>query len=111
MPLPDIKGPARNKPLCFDPKRHKFITFDELVSGQEKIVPLETLSPADLNNLVIERNRVGPDYTVRSLTGETYRRDDVIRAIEQQSDFGRLTVEAETSHLSDLLKQIRDNLA
>lgn len=54
--------------------------------------------------------RTGPDYTVRSLTGETYTRDNVIRAIEQQTDFGRLTVEAEASHVSDLLKQIAQNL-
>ncbi len=110
MPLPDIKGPDRDKPLTYDPQRHKFITFDELVSGQEPAVPIESLSRDDLKKLILERQRLSPPYRVMDLNGNLMTREDVIRAIETDSDFGRLTLEAEASHLSDLLEQIRTSV-
>ncbi len=108
--LPDIKGPDRDKPLTYDPERQKFITFDELVSGQEPAVPIESLSRDDVKRLILERQRLSPPYKVMDLNGHLMTREDVIRAIETDSDFGRLTVEAEASHLSDLLQQIRNEM-
>jgi hypothetical protein len=110
MSLPKIEGQNLKKPLGYDPKRKKFIRFDELVSGTEKIIPIEQLSPADLKTLVIERQRRGPDYTVQPMSGPPQTRDDVIRAIETGEKIGRMTLEAETSHLKDLLRQIQSHL-
>lgn len=110
MPLPEIVGPDRQKPLSYDPAREKFITYDELLSGAEKIVPVETLSHDDLKKLVIERNRRGPEYKMGSISGPTLERNDVISNIEADTELGRTVVMAEASYLSSLLKEIEDAL-
>jgi hypothetical protein len=106
--MPKIEGADRKKPLCYDPKRGKFITFDEILSGTEEIVPLERLSAEDLKRLVVERQRVGPDYRVRPMSGPLMSRDAVVRAILRDEPFGLVTIEAESSHLRDLLVQIKE---
>jgi len=73
-------------------------------------VPLESLSREDLKTLIIERQRQSPDYKVQSISGPASTRDDVIKAIEQDQPFGRVTVEAETAYLKDLLGQIQASL-
>lgn len=111
MPLPDIKGQDRQKPLCYDPKRDKFILYDELIAGKERIVSLEQLTHEQLKKLIAERNRRGPDYKIQwGFSGPTYSRDDMIREIIAETDVGKAAMEAEISHLSDLLKQIEENL-
>lgn len=107
MEMPRIQGPDRKKPLCYDPQRDKFITFDEIVNGAEPIVPLEQLTAEQLKRLVIERQRVGPDYRVQAMSGPPMSRDDVVEAISRDEPFGRASMEAELSHLRDLLNQIR----
>ena len=108
--MPKIEGENLKKPLCYDPARKKFILFEEIVSGREKVVPLDALSPEDLKRLVIERQRRGPAYTVQAISGPPYTRDAVIKAIEGDEPFGRVTVEAEVSYLKELLAQIQANL-
>lgn len=110
MDMPQIEGPDRKKPLCYDPARRKFITFDEIVSGKEQVVPLERLSDEDLKLLVIERQRVGPDYRVQAMSGPLMSRDDVVEAIRRGEPFGLATIEADSSHLRDLLGQIKETL-
>lgn len=108
MGMPKIEGPDRKKPLCYDPERGKFITYDEILSGREQIVPLERLSAEDLKRLVIERQRVGPDYRAQAMSGPLMSRDDVVEAILRDEPFGLATVEADFSHLRDLLAQIKE---
>jgi hypothetical protein len=110
LPLPRIDAQSVKKPIGFDPARGRFILFDDVVSGREAIVPLDRLTPEQLKQLVIERQRQGRDYTVQSISGPAKGRDDVIRAIENDEPFGRMTVEAEASYLNDLLAQIADHL-
>jgi hypothetical protein len=110
MSMPQIEGPDRKKPLCYDPERAKFITFDEIISGTEQIVPLESLNEEDRKKLIIERQRVGPDYKVQAMSGPLMSRDDVVKAIQRGEPFGLATIEADSSHLRDLLAQIRENL-
>ncbi|MHC4642269.1 MAG: hypothetical protein ACYS32_11540 [Planctomycetota bacterium] len=110
MDMPKIEGPNRKKPLCYDPERSKFITFDEILSGTEQIIPLERLSAEDLKRLVIERQRVGPDYKAQAMSGPLMSRDDVVEAILRDEPFGLATVEADLSHLRDLLGQIKQAL-
>jgi hypothetical protein len=99
----------KNKPLCYDPARKKFIFYDEIVSGKENIIPLDTLSENDLKKLVIERHRTGPDYKVQAISGPPYSRDEVIQAIKQNEPFGLVTVAAEISYLKGLLISLGKN--
>ena len=108
MGIPKIEGPDRKKPLCYDPERSKFITLDEILSGSEQIVPLDRLSDNDLKRLVLERQRVGPEYRVQVMSGALISRDDVVELIRRDEPFGRATIEADLSHLRDLLTEIEE---
>lgn len=108
MGMPKIEGPARRQPLCYDPERDKFISFDDIVSGREPIIPMERLSTEERKRLVVQRQRRGPDYRVRAMSGSSMSRDDVIQSILRDEAFGRAAVEAELSHLRDLLRQIEE---
>jgi len=110
MPLPRIDKANRDKPLCYDPNRKKFITYDEIIAGTERIHPVDALSDADFQELVIERQRRGPAYRVQAMSGPPLSREDVIRSIERNEPFGRMTKDAERSALRDLLRQIDENL-
>jgi hypothetical protein len=110
MGMPKIEGPDRKKPLCYDPGRKKYITFDEIISGNEQIVPLELLSEEDRKQLVVERQRRGPDYKMQPMSGPMMTRDNVVEAIIRDEPIGRATVEAELSYLRDLLSQIKKAL-
>ena len=105
--LPEIKGSARRKPVCYDPEADQFVTIDDLEAGNAKIVPLDRLSNEQLKRLVIERNRVGEDYKVQmDWTVPPYSRNDVIQAIEADTEEGRVAVQADIAYLGDLLKKI-----
>jgi hypothetical protein len=108
--MPDIKGPDRNKPVCYDPQEDRFITIDDLIAGRAAIVPLERLSDEQQKKLVVERNRVGGDYTVQAISGPARTREQVIAEIEADTEFGSMAVKAELMYLQDLLRQIEDAL-
>jgi hypothetical protein len=108
-PFPEIIGQDRKKPLCYDPKRDKFIYYDEIISGQEQIIPIEKLDQEQLKKLVIERNKAGPDYSIQVLSGAKYTRDQIIEEIQNDTDFGKTTIQAEAAYLSDLLRQFLEN--
>jgi hypothetical protein len=109
--MPEMDETSSKRPLGYDPSRGKFIRFDDIVSGEEKIIPVDDLSEDDLKKLVIERWRVLPEETtVQAISGPALSRDEVIQAIEQDEPFGRMTLEAEKSYLRDLLAEIRRNL-
>ena len=97
--------------MCYDPKRHKFILYDELISAKEQIVPLEQLTHKQLKKLIIERNHRGPDYRIQwGFSGQAYSRDDMIKEMMAETDVGKAAMEAEISYLKDLLKQMKENL-
>lgn len=108
--LPEMQGPGRFKPLCYNPETGKFISYDEIASGKERPVSLDMLSEEEKRILVLERNRQGADYKVQSMSGAPMTRDDVVREIEAQSEFGRMTVDAELSYLKDFLARIEKAL-
>ena len=111
MTLPKIDDANRKKPLCYDPARGKFIYFDDIVSGREAIVPIESLSPQDQKKLVIERLRAGPESVVYpGFSGQPLTRNDQIKEITENTPFGQTSVEAETNYLRELLQQIRTGL-
>jgi hypothetical protein len=110
MALPKIDRRNLRKPLCYDPRRKKFITFREITTGKEKIVPLEKLSQEEMKMLVVERQLKGPDYTMQAISGMPYTRDDVVKSILKEDEVGQMTMEAELSMLKELLHQIEKNL-
>ena len=108
-----IKEEDRKRPLCYDPARKKFIFYDDIITGQEKIIPVDKLSKNDLKKLIIERWRVLPDNSapiVGGISGPHYSRNDVISAIERDEPFGLMTIEADKSYLQDLLNDIQKNI-
>ncbi|MFH1686013.1 MAG: hypothetical protein ABIE70_00655 [bacterium] len=108
--MPDLSSEERRRPLCYDPGRRKFIMFDEIVSGDEKIVPVDSLAKKDFKKLVLERQRLGPDYRMQPISGPLMTRDDVVRAIESDEPAGQVAMQAEKSMLRDLLAEIERNL-
>ena len=107
MPLPEMDETSRKRPLCYDPDGETFLYYDDMVSGKAPIVPVDELSEDELKKLVIARWRVLPeDTTTQSISGPPLRRDDVIRAIERDEPFGRITLQAERSYLVRLLEDI-----
>lgn len=110
MALPVLDKETLKKPLCYNPEKKKFLYYSDLVSGKKKIVYPDALSQEDLNLLVIERLRKGPDFTMQSISGGAFTRDDTIDAIRNNEETGLMTVEAEASMLTDLLQLIEENL-
>jgi len=111
--LPEIKGPARKKPVCYDPEKDHFITIDDLEANKAQIVPLDILTDEQLKQLVIERNRVGEDYKHQANWTEPPKSpNDMIKQIEADTELGRVAVEAEIAYLRNrLLIDIEDALA
>jgi len=104
--MQEIDKNNMNKPICYDPERKKFITYDEIISGQEKIINLNSLTKEDKKKLVIERLKKGPDFMVQSISGPPYNRDEIIRAINNDEEIGNMSVEAELIMLKDMLDQV-----
>jgi hypothetical protein len=111
MALPKIDAANLKKPLCYDPARKKFIYYADIVSGAERIIPVDTLSPEDRKKLIVERQKAGPDYKLQPMSGPLMTRDDVVKAIERDNPVGLTTVDAEVAYLGELLDEIRRNLA
>jgi len=108
--MPKIDRRNLKKPLCYDPQRKKFIFYREIAAGREPIIMPELLTPEEQKLLVAERQRKGPDYTLRSISGRPYTRDEVVEAILTGTELGRMAVEAEVSMLKELLREIEKNL-
>jgi hypothetical protein len=110
MTLPNIDPISQTKPLGYDPVRGKFIYYNEIISGSEQIIPVETLSDADFKTLVIERLRSGPNFRMQSMGGPLYTRDQVIVAIECDAPDMRPFLDAEMSYLRAFIQEIKENL-
>ncbi len=111
--MPEIKGLARKKPVCYDPEKDSFITLDDLEANKAQIVPLDILTDEQLKRLVIERNRVGEDYKLQADWSEPAQTPiDIIKQIENDTQLGRDTVEADINYLRNrLLIDIENELA
>ena len=110
MSLPVLDSQSAKKPLSYDPLINKFIYYHDIVSGKEKIIYPKSLSLTDKKLLIIERLKTGPDYTMQSISGHPYTRNDIIEAVRCGDEVGKMTLEAEISMLDDLLKRISENI-
>ena len=109
--MPEIRGPDRNKPIYYDPTTDRFITLDDLEAEKGEIVPVDELTQEQQKRLVIERNRVGSDYTQQAISGPAQTRDEVIREIEAETESGRMAVQADIMYLRDLQKKIKKDVS
>ena len=110
MPFPKIDEANRKKPLCYDSSRKKFIYYDEIITKKEPIILPTTLCKSDQKKLIIKRQIKGPEYTTQAISGPAMKRNDVVKAIQNNEEYGVVMVEAEISYLTDLLKEIQLNL-
>lgn len=111
MPLPVIDEASRKRPLCYDPERRIFIYYDQIVSGEEKIIPLAVLTDRALKKLVIKRLMMLPEDTkMISLNGQIMTRDSMVQAVKQEDPDGVEILQMEKSYLEELLNEIQDNL-
>ena len=110
MPFPILDHFDQKKPLCYDSVRDKFIYYQEIITGKEKIIPIDSLSDADFKKLVIKRVRSGPEIIGGPMTSPFHSREDTINAIKSDTKFGQQTLQTEKSMLRDLLAEIERNL-
>jgi hypothetical protein len=111
MPLPVMDEASRKRPLCYDPVRKKFIYYDQIVSGEEKIISLDVLTEAEFEKLVIKRLQALPkDTKYYTISGLTITRDDMIQSIQQGNPDGLATLQMERSYLAEFLEEIQNNL-
>jgi hypothetical protein len=108
--MPNIKGPDRNKPVSFDPKKNLFITIDDIFDKKATITPIDNLTEEQQKQLVVERLRRGSDFTEQAISGPPYTRDNVIEHIEKDSEYGQMRIQVELGYLREFLKQIEDEL-
>ncbi|GAF95308.1 unnamed protein product [marine sediment metagenome] len=108
--IPNIRGLARKKPICYDPNQDRFITIDDIIEGKARIVSIDQLTPEEQKCLVIKRNKVGEEYTVQTISGPPRSREEVIKEIEAETEFGQMTVQAEIMYLKDLIERIKEAL-
>ncbi len=79
------------------------------------MTPLEAADPQvwaalQQERLVMERNRVGRDYTVQAISRPSQTRDDIIAEIEARSEAGTMAVKAEIMYLTEFLQQVDEAL-
>lgn len=110
MSLPEFDKETLKKPLGYNPTTKKFIFYQDILSGKDSIVYPEELSMAEKKILVIERLKRGPDFSMQSMSGGAFSRNDVIEAIVNDQKIGQMSMEAELSMLNDLLKRIAEHL-
>ena len=108
--MPVLSRRNLEQPLCYDPGRKQFIFYRDIISGKEKIIPIESLEEGDLKMLVLERLKRGPDFTIQSLSGLPHGREEVMDAIRSGDKSGKMAVEAERLMLIDLLYSLEKNL-
>ena len=111
MALPELDKVSRSMPISYCPTCHRFIYYDDVVSGECAIVPIDTLSEADKKRLVIKRYEVASDLPESGPMSGLSSPQEIIRMIEKDEPTGTVTVEATISYLSGFLDDIASELA
>lgn len=106
MSLPQLDEQTRRKPLTMDAATGRFITYDEIIDARGDIPTLDQLSPDQQRALIVERQRVGADYTMGDLNGRVLTREQIIEEIRHQTAFGNMVMQAEIDYLREFLGQI-----
>lgn len=111
MALPELDEVSRLMPISYCPTCNRFIYYDDVVSGEQAIVPVDTLSKADQKRLVIKRYEVASDLPKSGPMSGPASPQEIISMIEKDEPIGTVTVEATISYLSGFLDDIASELA
>jgi len=98
MQLPPIVESAKARPLSYDPRTDKFIHYDDVSRGKQKIYPLEKLTHEQLLKLAIERQLTNLPSTTTVL-GENYTNEQVAAEMRARTKFGKQMFEADINYL------------
>ena len=105
MKLPDIVESAKKRPLGFNPETGKFIYYDEVKEGVQKLIPIDKLGHDQLLNLAIERIRSNEPNTIATLNGEVFNNDQQANEVRLQTKTGKQIFESDINYLKFYLSQ------
>ena len=103
-----LKAYAAEKPVALG-ARGKFVTLAEAAkqpSALSSAASLASLEDDDQTKLVIERNRLEPDFTLGVIGQENIRKRDLLDHIKQHTLIGNMAIQAELNYVADLVSQV-----
>jgi len=100
----NISDLEAQKPMAID-SQGKLLTLDDLAE-QKPYMSLATLEPGQQVSLVLARYDMEPDFEVSILQGDRIGKSQVMKLIEDQTDFGIEAMRAELRYLSDIHSEI-----
>ncbi|MHC4424682.1 MAG: hypothetical protein ACYSYV_01150 [Planctomycetota bacterium] len=103
-----VKAYAAEKPVALG-ARGRFVTLAEAVkqpSALSSAASLASLEDDDQAKLVIERNRLEPDFTLGVIGQENIRKRDLLDHIKQRTPLGNMAIQAELNYVADLVSQV-----
>lgn len=103
--LPHIVDAAKSRPLSFNPVTKKFIYYDEVLNGNERIYPIEKLDQEQRITLAIKRYLTNvPEVTV-TLNGASFTNKQIAEEIKKQTKIGKQLFESDINYLEFYLSQ------
>jgi hypothetical protein len=103
-----VKAFAAEKPVALG-AGGKLVTLAEAAkqpSALSSVASLASLDDDDQAKLVIERNRLEPDFTLGIIGQENIRKRDLLDHIKQRTMIGNMAIQAELNYVADLVSQV-----
>lgn len=103
----NFKEYAANKPIMVN-VAGKYLTAKE-VSADSKYdkVSLHTLSNESKVKLTIERYKLEPNFKLGVFNQGVYTKDDILKNVKDQTEFGKLVVQVEMQYCNELVKSLK----
>ena len=98
------------QPIHYDPVRQKFIYPRDIMASGLVLTDIEQLTNEDKKKLVLERLRTGEDFIMQSISGQPATRDQVVKAVMDDTELGKMTIESQISMLKDIHEMIRGRM-
>lgn len=103
-----VKAYAAEKPVALG-ARGRFISLAEAAKKPSVLslaTSLASLEDDDQAKLVIERNRLEPDFTLGVIGYENIRKRDLLDHIKQRTPLGNMAIQAELNYVADLVCEV-----
>lgn len=119
--LPELKGPARLKPISYNPDKDKFIYYDDIIQQIDTIYPIDQLTQDQQKKLVLERlqkdletnqieKRENEPVIQMGFGGPALSNDEMINQIKKQTNIGKSIILSEITYLRDYIQNIEEAL-
>lgn len=102
----DFKDYAAKKPVSISSAGESLTLQEVMDTPKFGFVSLHSLDAEDQKKLTLERYALEPDFTVGVIGVGLYTKDEVMKEIQQMSEFGNMLVGAEMGYLSELMTTI-----